>query len=61
MSPVASRSALVRSVATRTVARRQMSTAPKLHTSKDKWAEFVSKRPPMDHLDEHVRTVGIFD
>lgn len=55
MSPAIARSTLVRSAATRTVARRQMSTAPKLHKSSDKWSEFVSKRPPKDELDTHVR------
>jgi hypothetical protein len=54
MSPLAARSAVLRSAATRAVARRQMSTEPKMHKAKDNWADLVNKRPPKDHLDEHV-------
>jgi hypothetical protein len=59
MSPIAARSALLRSAAARTVARRQMSAQPKMHKSKDKWADMISQRPPKDHLDEHVSRIGI--
>jgi hypothetical protein len=31
-----------------------MSTEPKIHKAKDKWAEFEGQRPPKDHLDTHV-------
>jgi hypothetical protein len=54
MSPVAARSSILRSAASRTVARRQMSSEPKMHTANDKWAEFAAKRPPKDPIDTHV-------
>lgn len=57
MSPVAARTAALRTAAVRSAARRQMSTEPKMHTAKDKWADFAGQRPPKDHLDEHVRFV----
>ena len=41
-------------VATRAVARRQMSSEPKMHTSKNSWQELKKTRPPKDHMDEHV-------
>jgi hypothetical protein len=58
MLPIA-RSALLRTAAARTVARRQMSAEPKMHKSKDKWADMLSQRPPKDHLDEHVSRIGL--
>jgi hypothetical protein len=58
MTPLASRSVTLRGAATRVVARRQMSTAPKLHKAKAEWAEFEAQRPPQDHLDTHVRSSG---
>lgn len=57
MTPLAARSTLWRSAGTQ-AARRQMSTAPKMHKATDKWAGFVKERPPKDHLDEHVSLNG---
>jgi hypothetical protein len=37
-----------------TVARRQLSSAPKMHKAKDFWPDMKSKRP-VDHDDLHVR------
>jgi hypothetical protein len=55
MSPAAvARSSLVRSAATRSVARRQMSAQPKMHKASDKWGELLAKRPPKDEIDTHV-------
>lgn len=53
MMPLVARSTLVRSAAT-VAARRQMSTAPKMHKASDKWSAVVKSRPHKDHLDEHV-------
>jgi hypothetical protein len=57
MLPIVARSAILRTAAARTVARRQMSAQPKMHKSKDKWADMLSQRPPKDHLDEHVSRI----
>ncbi|CAJ1964351.1 unnamed protein product [Cylindrotheca closterium] len=52
MSSAAAARTIARS-ASRSVARRQMSSEPKMHKA-DKWAEFVSKRPPIDEIDTHL-------
>lgn len=41
--------------ATRAVARREMSTAPKMHRAKEMWPELEKTRAPKDHDDLHVR------
>ena len=51
------RTSLVRTAATRVVARRQISSEPTLHKAKDKWADLLKTRPPKDHMDEHVSEI----
>ena len=54
MSAAARSSNIARSAVTRSVARRQMSSEPKMHKASDKWGELLSKRPPKDEIDTHV-------
>lgn len=54
MSAAAARSCNIARTASRSVARRQMSSEPKMHKASDKWSELLAKRPPKDEIDTHV-------
>ncbi|KAL3929333.1 MAG: hypothetical protein SGBAC_012258 [Bacillariaceae sp.] len=54
MSAAAARSCNIARTASRSVARRQMSSEPKMHKASDKWSELLAKRPPKDEIDTHL-------